>query len=65
LDSVGVAAGKSRITVWSISTGCSPSRLFVPWSPHGSAAGVERRLKKLGNLAPSTRIGIASSRMPF
>jgi small-conductance mechanosensitive channel len=58
LDSWGIAAGKSRITVWSvlkllfILTGFM---LVASWI----SRWVERRLKKLSAVAPSTRIGIA------
>jgi small-conductance mechanosensitive channel len=58
LDSVGVAAGKSRITVWSILKLLFTLTLFVLVAAWISR-WIERRLKKLGNLAPSTRIGIA------
>src|ERR1700737_3237798 len=58
LDSVGVVAGKSRITVWSILKLLFTLPLFVLVAAWISR-WVERRLKKLGNLAPSTRIGIA------
>jgi small-conductance mechanosensitive channel len=58
LDSIGVAAGKSRITVWSILKLLFTLTLFVLVAAWISR-WVERRLKKLGNLAPSTRIGIA------
>jgi len=58
LDSVGVAAGKSRVTVWSILKLLFTLTLFVLVAAWISR-WVERRLKKLGNLAPSTRIGIA------
>ncbi|MEA3106024.1 MAG: hypothetical protein QOI88_629 [Gammaproteobacteria bacterium] len=58
LDSVGVAAGKSRITVWSILKLLFTLTLFVLVAAWISR-WVERRLKKLSNLAPSTRIGIA------
>jgi small-conductance mechanosensitive channel len=58
LDSVGVAAGKSRITVWSILKLLFTLTLFVLVAAWISR-WVERRLKKLNNLAPSTRIGIA------
>jgi small-conductance mechanosensitive channel len=58
LDSVGIAAGKSRITVWSILKLLFTLTLFVLVAAWISR-WVERRLKKLGNLAPSTRIGIA------
>ncbi len=58
LDSIGVAAGKSRITVWSVLKLLFTLTLFVLVAAWISR-WVERRLKKLANLAPSTRIGIA------
>lgn len=58
LDSIGVAAGKSRITVWSVLKLLFTLTLFVLVAAWISR-WVERRLKKLSNLAPSTRIGIA------
>ncbi|HEY4446767.1 MAG TPA: mechanosensitive ion channel domain-containing protein [Steroidobacteraceae bacterium] len=58
LDSIGVAAGKSRITLWSILKLLFTLTLFVLVAAWISR-WVERRLKKLNTLAPSTRIGIA------
>src|SRR5450631_2492403 len=58
LDSIGVAAGKSRITLWSILKLLFTLTLFVLVAAWISR-WFERRLKKLSNLAPSTRIGIA------
>jgi small-conductance mechanosensitive channel len=58
LDSFGVAAGKSRITLWSILKLLFTLTLFVLVAAWISR-WVERRLKKLNTLAPSTRIGIA------
>jgi len=58
LDSIGVAAGKSRITLWSVLKLLFTLTLFVLVAAWISR-WVERRLKKLSNLAPSTRIGIA------
>jgi small-conductance mechanosensitive channel len=58
LDSIGVAAGKSRVTVWSVVKLLFTLTLFVLVAIWISR-WVERRLKKLGNLEPSTRIGIA------
>ncbi|HLZ96517.1 MAG TPA: mechanosensitive ion channel domain-containing protein [Steroidobacteraceae bacterium] len=58
LDSIGVAAGKSRITVWSILKLLFTLTLFVLVAAWISR-WVERRLMKLINLAPSTRIGIS------
>jgi small-conductance mechanosensitive channel len=58
LDSIGVAAGKSRITLWSILKLLFTLTLFVLVAAWISR-WVERRLKRLNTLAPSTRIGIA------
>jgi len=58
LDSIGMAAGKSRITVWSVLKLLFTLTLFVLVAAWISR-WVERRLMKLSNLAPSTRIGIA------
>jgi len=58
LDSIGIAAGKTRITVWSILKLLFTLTLFVLVAAWISR-WVERRLKKLTTLAPSTRIGIA------
>ena len=58
LDSIGVAAGRSRITLWSVLKLLFTLTLFVLVAAWISR-WVERRLMKLSNLAPSTRIGIA------
>jgi small-conductance mechanosensitive channel len=58
MDSVGIAAGKSRITLWSVLKLLFTLTLFVLVAAWISR-WVERRLKKLNTLAPSTRIGIA------
>jgi small-conductance mechanosensitive channel len=58
LDSVGMAAGKSRITLWSVLKLLFTLTLFVLVAAWISR-WIERRLKRLSNLAPSTRIGIA------
>jgi small-conductance mechanosensitive channel len=58
LDSIGVAAGRSRITVWSVLKLLFTLTLFVLVAAWISR-WVERRVKRLGNLAPSTRIGMA------
>jgi small-conductance mechanosensitive channel len=58
LDSIGMAAGKSRITLWSVLKLLFTLTLFVLVAAWISR-WVERRLMKLSNLAPSTRIGIA------
>jgi small-conductance mechanosensitive channel len=58
MDSVGIAAGKSRITLWSVLKLLFTLTLFVLVAAWISR-WVERRLKRLNTLAPSTRIGIA------
>jgi small-conductance mechanosensitive channel len=58
LDGIGVAAGKSRITVWSVLKLLFTLTLFVLVAAWISR-WIERRLMKLSTLAPSTRIGIA------
>ncbi len=58
LDSIGMAAGKSRITLWSILKLLFTLTLFVLVAAWISR-WVERRLMKMSNLAPSTRIGMA------
>jgi small-conductance mechanosensitive channel len=58
LDSIGMAAGKSRITLWSVLKLLFTLTVFVLVAAWISR-WVEQRLKKLSNLAPSTRIGIA------
>ena len=57
LDSIGIATGKSRVTVWSVLKLLFTLTLFVLVAAWISR-WVERRLKKLSNIAPSTRIGI-------
>jgi small-conductance mechanosensitive channel len=58
LDSIGMASGKSRITLWSVLKLLFTLTLFVLVAAWISR-WVERRLKRLSNLAPSTRIGIS------
>jgi small-conductance mechanosensitive channel len=58
LDSIGIAAGKSRITLWSVLKLLFTLTVFVLVAAWISR-WIERRLHKLRNLAPSTRIGIA------
>ena len=58
LDSIGIATGKNRITVWSVLKLLFTLTLFVLVAAWISR-WVERRLKRLSNLAPSTRIGIS------
>ena len=58
LDSIGMASGKSRITLWSVLKLLFTLTLFVLVAAWISR-WVERRLKRLSNLAPSTRISIS------
>jgi small-conductance mechanosensitive channel len=58
LDSIGIVAGKNRITLWSIMKLLFTLTVFVLVAAWISR-WIERRLNKLRNLAPSTRIGIA------
>jgi small-conductance mechanosensitive channel len=58
LDSIGIASGKSRVTVWSVLKLLFTLTLFVLVAAWISR-WIDRRLKKLSNLAPSTRIGLA------
>jgi len=58
LDSIGIAAGKSRVTVWSVLKLLFTLTLFV-LAAAWISRWIDRRLKKLSNLEPSTRIGLA------
>ena len=58
LDSLGVAAGKTRITVWSVLKLLFTLTLFMLVAAWISR-WVERRVKGLTSVAMSTRIGIA------
>jgi small-conductance mechanosensitive channel len=58
LDSVGIAAGKSRITVWSVLKLLFILTLFMLVAAWISR-WIERRVKKMDGVALSTRIGIA------
>jgi small-conductance mechanosensitive channel len=58
LDSIGIAAGRTRVTLWSVLKLLFTLTLFVLVAAWISR-WIERRLKKLSNLAPSTRIGLA------
>jgi small-conductance mechanosensitive channel len=58
LDSVGVVAGKGRITVWSVLKLLFTLTLFMLVAAWISR-WVERRVKRLSGVAMSTRIGIA------
>jgi small-conductance mechanosensitive channel len=58
LDSIGITAGKSRVTVWSVLKLLFTLTLFVLVAVWISR-WIDRRLKRLSTLAPSTRIGLA------
>ena len=58
LDSLGVAAGKTRITVWSVLKLLFTLTLFMLVAAWISR-WVERRVKRLTSVAMSTRIGIS------
>jgi small-conductance mechanosensitive channel len=58
LDSIGIASGKSRVTVWSVMKLLFTLTLFVLVAAWLSR-WLDRRLKRLSSLAPSTRIGLA------
>jgi len=64
LDSVGLSAGKSRITVWSVIAAlfavsvCVIASLWV-------ARWIDRRVSRIETLAPSTRIGIVKTSYAF
>ena len=58
LDNIGIASGKTRITVWSVLKLLFTLTLFVLVAAWVSR-WIDRRLKKLHTLAPSTRIGLA------
>jgi small-conductance mechanosensitive channel len=58
LDNIGIASGKSRVTVWSVLKLLFTLTLFVLVAAWVSR-WIDRRLKKLSTLAPSTRIGLA------
>jgi small-conductance mechanosensitive channel len=64
LDSVGLATGKSRITVWSVIAAlfavslCVIASLWV-------ARWIDRRVSQIETIAPSTRIGIVKTSYAF
>ena len=58
LDGIGIAAGRSRVSVWSVFKLLFTLTLFVLVAAWISR-WIDRRLKKLSTLAPSTRIGLA------
>ncbi len=64
LDSVGITAGKTRISVWSVMKLLVTVSLFVI-AALWVARWLERRMMKLDALAPNMRIGIAKFAQAF
>ena len=64
LDSIGITSGMSRVTVWSVLKLLFTLTLFVLVAAWVSR-WIDRRLKRLSSLAPSTRIGLAKSANAF
>jgi small-conductance mechanosensitive channel len=58
LDNIGIASGRTRVTVWSVLKLLFTLTLFVLVAAWISR-WIDKRLKKLHTLAPSTRIGLA------
>jgi small-conductance mechanosensitive channel len=58
LDRIGITSGKSHISVWSVLKVLFTLTLFVLVAMWISR-WIDRRLKRLSTLAPSTRIGLA------
>lgn len=58
LDSIGITAGKSHITVWSVFKLLFTLTLFV-LAAAWISRWIDRWLKRLSTFAPSTRIGLA------
>jgi small-conductance mechanosensitive channel len=58
LDNIGIAAGKSRVSVWSVLKLLFTLTLFV-LAAAWISRWIDRRLQKLSTLEPSTRIGLA------
>jgi small-conductance mechanosensitive channel len=58
LDSIGIVSGKTRVTLWSVLKLLFTLTLFVVVAVWISRL-IDKRLKKLHTLAPSTRIGLA------
>ena len=58
LDSIGIAAGRSRVSVWSVLKLLFTLTLFV-LAAAWISRWIDRRLQKLSTLEPSTRIGLA------
>ena len=58
LDAIGIASGKSRITLWSIVKLLFTLTLFV-LAAVWISRWLQQRLRHVGSIAPATRIGIA------
>jgi small-conductance mechanosensitive channel len=58
LDGIGVSAGRGRISLWSVLKLLFTVTLFI-LAAAWISRWIERRLMRLGNLAMSTRLGVA------
>jgi small-conductance mechanosensitive channel len=64
LDSIGLAAGKKRITIWFVFKALATVTVFVVASVW-VARWIDRRISTIQELAPSTRIGIGKFASAF
>lgn len=64
LDSIGLATGSSRITIWSVIAALFTVSVFVIASVW-IARWIDRRISTVEALAPATRIGIAKTSHAF
>jgi small-conductance mechanosensitive channel len=64
LDSIGLAKGAARITIWSVLKAIATVTLFVVASVW-LARWIDRRINAVQELAPSTRIGIGKFAYAF
>jgi small-conductance mechanosensitive channel len=64
LDGIGIDAGKTRISIWSVAKILVTVSLFVV-AAMWAARWLERRVQKLDALAPTMRIGIAKFAQAF
>ncbi len=62
LDSIGLAGGKTRITIWSVLKAIATVTVFVVVSVW-VARWIDKRISAIKELAPSTRIGIGKVRL--
>jgi len=64
LDSIGLAKGTARITIWSVMKALATVTIFVVVSVW-VARWIDRRVNSIKELAPSTRIGIGKFAYAF